>query len=225
MVGGGRQRRPRIGAVVCDRSVSANVRSDFDIFCIRLPLVAKSRFPAGETDLNGDLVRLRHLLRRKAKHLVLPGPLQGKVGKSSDSYSVWQSTLDGGLDEIGCKEGHRDHHVDLSGATPFPFCNGLGIRRCVSDQFIEPVTPALSSKNRLVPGVGVCDAIYREFLFGRGPCAWGELPSSPFSSVGRVCSRCYRKRSRNFVASRLSYDTTRRILDFTASDSAECWYF
>ena len=85
--------------------------------------------------------------------------------------------------------------------------------------------PALSSKNRLVAGVGVCDAVYREFLFGRGPSAWGELPSSRFSSVGRVCSRCYRKRSRNFVASRLSYDTTRRILDFTASDSAECWYF
>jgi hypothetical protein len=85
--------------------------------------------------------------------------------------------------------------------------------------------PALSSKNRLVPGVGVCDAVYREFLFGTGPCAWGEFQSCPFSSVGRVCSRCYRKRSSNFVPSRLSHDTTRRIYDFTASDSTERWYF
>jgi hypothetical protein len=34
--------------------------------------------------------------------------------------------------------------------------------------------PALSSKNRLVAGVGVCDAVYREFLFGNGPCAGGS---------------------------------------------------
>jgi Resolvase, N terminal domain len=131
----------RESALLCaiDLSLQTSDRTS-EMFCIRLSLAAKSRFPAGETDLNGDLVRLRHLLRRKAKHLVLPGPLQGKVGKSSDSYSVWQSTLDGGLDEIGCKEGQRDHHVDLSGATPFPFCNGLGTRRCGSDQFIEPVT-------------------------------------------------------------------------------------
>ena len=104
-------------ALLCaiDLSLQTSDRTS-EIFCIRLSLAAKSRFLAGETSLNGDLVRLRHLLRRKTKHLVLPGPLQGKVGKSSDSYSVWQSTLDGGLDEIGCKEGQRDHHVDLSGA-------------------------------------------------------------------------------------------------------------
>ena len=69
-------------ALLCaiDLSLQTSDRTSH-IFCIRLSLAAKSRFPAGETDLNGDLVRLRHLLRRKAKHLVLPGPLQGKVGK------------------------------------------------------------------------------------------------------------------------------------------------
>ena len=81
--------------------------------------------------------------------------------------------------------------------------------------------PALSFENRLVQGVGVCDAVYREFLFGMGPCAWGEFQSYPFSSVGRVCSRCYRKRSRNFGPSGLSHDTTQCIVGFTASDSAE----
>jgi len=45
-------------------------------------VTAKSRFPAGETDLNGDLVRPRHLLQWKTKHFVLPGPFQGKIGKS-----------------------------------------------------------------------------------------------------------------------------------------------
>ncbi len=74
---------PGIGAVVCiDLSLQTSDRTS-EIFCIRLSLAAKSRFPAGETDLNGDLVRLRHLLRRKAKHLVLPGPLQGKVGRTT----------------------------------------------------------------------------------------------------------------------------------------------
>jgi len=107
---------------------------------MRLSLPAKSRFPAGETDLNGDLVRPRYLLLWKAKYFVLPGPLRGKVSKSSDSCSVWQSTLDRRLDEIGYKERQRDHHVDFSGAAPFPFCNGLGTRRCISDQFIEPAT-------------------------------------------------------------------------------------
>ena len=107
---------------------------------MRLSLLAKSRFPAEETDLNGDLVRPRHLLQWKAKHFVLPGPLGGKVGKSSNSDPMRQSTLNGRLDEIGCKERQRDHHVDLSGAAPFPFCNGLGTRRCISDQFIEPAT-------------------------------------------------------------------------------------
>jgi hypothetical protein len=85
--------------------------------------------------------------------------------------------------------------------------------------------PALSSENRLVLGVGVRDAVYRELLFGMGSWAWGEFQLSPLSSVGRVRSRCYRKRSRNFVTSRLSCDTTQRILSLTASDSAERWYF
>ena len=71
----------------------------------------------------------------------------------------------------------------------------------------EPLSARLS---------GVCDAVYREFLFGMGPCAWGELQSYPFSCVSRVCSRCYRERSSNFVLGRLSFDTT-----LTASDSAE----
>src|SRR5262249_13521801 len=62
--------------------------------------------------------------------------------------------------------------------------------------------PALSFKNRLVAGVGVCDAVYREFLFGTRPCARGKFQSYLSCSVGRVCSRCYRKRSSDFVPSR-----------------------
>jgi len=154
--------RRELATVVCDRSVSANVRSDFGVFCMRLSLPAKSRFPAGETDLNGDLVRPRHLLLWKAKYFVLPGPLQGKVSKPSHSYSMWQSTLDGRLDEIGCKERQRDHHVDLSGAAPFPFCNGLGTRCCINDQFIEPATTTRNRGDeccaRLIPAV-IIDAV------------------------------------------------------------------
>jgi hypothetical protein len=125
---------------LCDRSVSANLRSDFGGLLHAFVSAGKIPFPGRRDRSERRLVRPRHLLQWKAKHFVLPGPLQGKVSKSRDACSVWQSTLDGRLDEIGCKEGQRDHHIDLSGAAPFPFCNGLGPRCCISDQFIEPAT-------------------------------------------------------------------------------------
>ena len=45
-------------ALLCaiDLSLQTSDRTS-EIFCIRLSLAAKSRFPAGETDLNGGLLR------------------------------------------------------------------------------------------------------------------------------------------------------------------------
>ena len=58
-------------------------------------------------------------------------------------------------------------------------------------------------------------------LFGVVRCS-GAYPSHPFSYVGRVCGRCYRKCSGYFLPRELSYNTIRRTVDCTASDSAEC---
>src|SRR6516164_11353322 len=67
---------------------------------------------------------------------------------------------------------------------------------------------------------GVWYAVDRELLFGVGRCS-GAYPSHPFSYIGRVCGRCYRKCGSYFLPCKLSYDTIRRTVDCTASDSAE----
>ena len=54
------------------------------------------------------------LLRRKAEHLVLSGPLRRQVGEASNAHAVGKPTIDGGFGEIGRYESQRDCHVDLS---------------------------------------------------------------------------------------------------------------
>jgi hypothetical protein len=75
-----------------------------------------------------------------------------------------------------------------------------------------------------VLGAGVSNAVYREFLFGRGSGEWSEFQSQSFDSPGRLCSRCRRKRSGHFVPNGLSCDRTQQVLDFTESDSADRHY-
>jgi hypothetical protein len=66
---------------------------------------------------------------------------------------------------------------------------------------------------------GVWYAVDRELLFGVGRCPEG-YPSYPLSYIGRVCGRCYGGCSSDFVPSKLTYNTTRRTGDFTATDSS-----
>jgi hypothetical protein len=62
---------------------------------------------------------------------------------------------------------------------------------------------------------GVWYAVDRELLFGVGRS--GRYPSHPFSYIGRVCSRCYRKCGSYFLSHKFSYNSTRRAVDFTAT--------
>jgi hypothetical protein len=82
----------------------------------------------------------------------------------------------------------------------------------------------VSRKNRPRQATGVWYAVDRELLFGVGRCS-GRYPSHPFSYIGRVWGRCYRKCGSYFFARKLSYNTIRRTADFTESDSAERRYF
>ena len=44
------------------------------------------------------------LLRRKAEHLVLPGPFRRQVGEASNPHTMGEPAIDGRLDEIRGKE-------------------------------------------------------------------------------------------------------------------------
>ena len=68
-------------------------------------LPQKSRFlarrPLPTETLFESAVRL---LRRKAEHLVLPGPFRRQVGEASNPHTMGEPASDGRFDEIGCKE-------------------------------------------------------------------------------------------------------------------------
>ena len=76
------------------------------------------------------------LLCRKSEHLVLPGPFGRQVAEAHNSYSMWKSSLDGSLDEVGREEGERDRHIDLADATLLSLRDA--VRGCVSHELIEP---------------------------------------------------------------------------------------
>ena len=84
--------------------------------------VQKFRFRARRSPPTETLLRL---LRRKAEHLVLAGPLRWQVGEASNAPAVGEPAIDGCLDQIGRKESQRDCHVDLSRV--FPLCDGLSV--------------------------------------------------------------------------------------------------
>jgi len=89
-------------------------------------LRTKIPFPRTETTADRDSVRACvRLLRRKAEHLVLAGPLRWQVGEASNAPAVGEPAIDGCLDQIGRKESQRDCHVDLSRV--FPLCDGLSV--------------------------------------------------------------------------------------------------
>ena len=60
------------------------------------------------------------LLRGKAEHLVLAGPLRRQVGKASNAHTMGKPAVDGRFDQIGCEESQRNRQVDLSRAAVFP---------------------------------------------------------------------------------------------------------
>jgi hypothetical protein len=74
-------------------------------------------------------VRHRILLRDEPKHLVLARPFGWQIAKADDAHSVRQPTFNSGFDEMWCKEGERDHHIDLSYAAAFSRRNCLCICR------------------------------------------------------------------------------------------------
>jgi hypothetical protein len=86
--------------------------------------------------------RPKRSMRRKTKHLVLPRPFRWQVGEASNAHAVGEPAIDGRFDEIGCKEGKRDCHVNLSHAAVFALRDAIRACCWITDKFIKPATAA-----------------------------------------------------------------------------------
>ena len=104
----------------------------------------------------------------KPKHVSLARPLGGQIAQAGDSHSVRQSTVDGRLDQVGCKKGKRDRHVDLPHAAALAHRDGFGVGGGTSNEFIKPTTPPRdrSDKSGAVLGTDRADVLSRPG-FGR----------------------------------------------------------
>jgi hypothetical protein len=90
---------------------------------------------------------------RQPEHLMLARPRDRRVEQAGDADSVWQSALDGGLDEARCQEGQRDRHIDVALAAGLPSGDAVDGRSAVLD-LRQPLPPARDCGDELDPGVG-----------------------------------------------------------------------
>src|SRR6476619_2237537 len=56
------------------------------------------------------------LFRIESERLKLSAPFGRRIAEPLDADAAGQATFYGGFDKIGCKEGKRDGHIDLSNA-------------------------------------------------------------------------------------------------------------
>ena len=90
---------------------------------------------------------------REPEHLMLARPCDRRVEQASDADPVWQSTFDGGFDEVRCQEGQRDRHVDVARAASLPCGDAVDCRGAGLD-LGQPSPSARDCGDELPPGVG-----------------------------------------------------------------------
>ena len=64
----------------------------------------------------------------EAEGLSLAVPFRRHIAKPAHSHSMGQCSLDRSLDEVGCEEGKRNHHVDLPCGASLTLGDAVGIR-------------------------------------------------------------------------------------------------
>jgi hypothetical protein len=74
----------------------------------------------------------------KAQHPVLTRPLGWRIVESGNSNPARQATSDSRFDQIGCKEGERNRHVDFADAAVFAGGDLPDISDDAGGNFIEP---------------------------------------------------------------------------------------
>jgi hypothetical protein len=119
--------RPTFSGITCARSVSAKRSIGLGANSGAFVSGLKISLPGNRDRREQRPVRHRILLRDEAKHLVLARPFGWQIGKTDDAHSVREPTFNSGFDEMGCEEGERDHHIDLSYAAAFSRRNCLCI--------------------------------------------------------------------------------------------------
>ena len=70
---------------------------------------------------------MSRLRRGQTEHAVLARPFGREFTKSRDTHSIRQAPLNRRLDEVGCKEGKRDRHVDLAQTAAFSLSDRLTV--------------------------------------------------------------------------------------------------
>ena len=108
----------------------------------RNPVSRQRRPLSSETRSNGEL------LRWKSEHLVLAGPFSRQVGETGNSHAAWESSMDGGLDEVGREKGERDCHVHLPHAAALTFGDAFSICSRIGNEFVEPTAPPCDRCNQ-----------------------------------------------------------------------------
>src|SRR5262245_26147947 len=74
----------------------------------------------------------------QTEHAVLARPFGGKFAKTRDTHSIGQTPLDGCLDEVGCKEGERERHVDLAHAAALSLSDRFNSDRRFGHKLVQP---------------------------------------------------------------------------------------
>ena len=72
--------------------------------------------PTFEPPYFGDLGPALQLFRIESKRLKLSAPFGPRIAEPLDADAAGQATFYGPFNKIGCEEGERDGHIDLSNA-------------------------------------------------------------------------------------------------------------
>jgi hypothetical protein len=99
------EKGPELAGFLCDRLVSGTAHPWFGRRTGAFFSGQESRFPAAETAVGRDSVRMGQLFDRKPEHLVLAGPFDRQVGEADNSHAMRESSFDRSLDEVGREEG------------------------------------------------------------------------------------------------------------------------
>ena len=82
--------------------------------------------------------KMCRLWRGKSEHAVLARPFRREFAKARDTHSIGQAAFNSRLDQVGCKKGKRDRHVDLAYAAPLSLSDRVNSNHWLGLELIQP---------------------------------------------------------------------------------------
>ena len=127
-----------IGGFIIRMAVSKETDGGEQAVLAILSLVRRIPFP-GKTETGWLETGSNFATRRgQTEHAVLARPFGREFAKTRDTHSIRQTTFDGRLDEVGCKECERDRHVDLAHAAVLSLRDRFNSDCRVRHEFAQP---------------------------------------------------------------------------------------